>query len=108
MQTAAVRGRKGSPSQFAVGEGDDLTRVRKALLPKRRPPATYPTNGQSSELKGPALSEPPFENYDCTLVSNGTAVTMTLMPAKLLPTITGQLPSGCSPAELVGTRVTAA
>jgi hypothetical protein len=52
------------------------------------------THGQSSELGGPPLSEPPFESYGCTLVPNGTAVTMTLIPGKLFPTITGQLPSG--------------
>jgi hypothetical protein len=52
------------------------------------------THGQSSELNGPPLSEPPFENYGCTLVPSGTAVTMTQMPRKLFPTITGLLPSG--------------
>jgi len=52
------------------------------------------SHGLSSQVNGPPVSEPPLETYGCTLVPNGTAVTMTRAEGQAFPTMTGQLPSG--------------
>ena len=50
--------------------------------------------GGWSEIHGKPTPSPPFERYGCVLAPNGTTVMMVRPKGKMVPTITGKLPSG--------------